>query len=187
MKQVVITTYRDQVTIAEFSATTTSPGTLTVTSVQAATAVMSPAKVTLTSPPEMTLMSPATVPAGSVTAVTVSPETVPVMSQATSATSVSTAVTVGLPEQVITAGLTLMAIPAAAAGWLVDTVTTTVPQEKTLDTTDLDTTPSKVNSPVVNQILSLKHFNVSEFICPFLVCIFLWQLVAGQPKATDAK
>ena len=103
MKQVVITTYGDQVTIAESSATSTSPGTVTVTSVQAATAVTLPAKVTLTSPPEMTLTSPATVTAGSVRAVTVFPQTVPVMSQAT---SVSTAVTVGSPEQVITAGLT---------------------------------------------------------------------------------
>ena len=103
-------------TIAEFSATTTSPGTLTVTSVQAATAVMSPAKVTLTSPPEMTLMSPATVPAGSVRAVTMSPETVPVTLQATSATSVSTVVTVGLPEQVITAGLTP---DGRQGGWLI--------------------------------------------------------------------
>ena len=144
--------------------------------------MMSPAKVTLTSPPEMTLMSPATVPAGSVRAVTVSPQTVPVMSQATTAISVSTAVTVGLPEQVITAGLNLMAIPAAAAGWLVKTVTTTIPQEKILDTTDLDTTPSKVNSPVLNQILSLKHFNVSEFTCPFLMCTFYCSLLQNNPK-----
>ena len=108
-------------TIAESSATTTSPGTVTVTFVQAATAMMLPAKVTLTSLPEMTLMLPATVTAGSVRAVTVSPQTVQVTLQATSAT------TVGSPEP-ITAGLTLTAISAAVTGWLVKTVTKTIPQ-----------------------------------------------------------
>ena len=76
---------------------------------------------------------------------------------------VSTALTVGSPEPVINAGLTVTGIPPAAvvAGWLVKTVTTTVPQEKTIDTTNLDTTPSKVNNKVVIQFLSVKYLNVS--------------------------
>ena len=165
-------------TIAESTVTTTSPATVTVTSVQAATAVMLPAKVTLTSPAKVTstsparvtagsqalgtTMSPTTVPAGSETPVTTSPQTVPTTLQVTSG-QVSTAVTVGLPEPVTTAGLTVIGIPPAsvAVGWLVKTVTTTVPQEKTIDTTDLDTTPSKVNRKVVIQFLSVKYLNVS--------------------------
>ena len=59
------------------------------------------------------------------------------VSQVTSV-QVSTAVTVGFPDPVITAGLTVTGIPpaAVAAGWLVKTVSTTMPQEKTIDTTD---------------------------------------------------
>ena len=107
----------------------------------------------------------------------------PVTSQAT---SVLIAVTVGSPGQVITAGLIQTDIPAAAAGWLVKTVTKTICQEQTIYTTDLDTTLSKINSPVLYKFFSLKHFNVSVYMSFSYVC-FLLQLVAEQPKATDAK
>ena len=67
-------------------------------------------------------------------------------------------------------------------------MTTTVPQEKTIDTTDLDTTPSKVDSKVVIPFLSVKYLNVSEFIHSFLMCAFYCSLLEEpQLQATDAK
>ena len=112
-------------------------------------------------------MSPTTVPAGSETPVTTSPPTVPATSQAISV-QVSTTEAVGSHEPAITAGLAETGIPvgSVAAGCVVKTVTKTMPQQ--IDTTDLDTTPSKVNSTVVIQFLSVKYlkcFRVYLFLC----------------------
>ena len=126
-----------QVTIGASTVTTMSPTTVTATMVQAATTVMSPGKVTITSPAKVTTMSPPTVPATS----------------QTTSVQVSTTEAVGLHEPTITAGLAETGIPtgSVAAGHVVKTV----PQQ--IDSTDLDTTPSRVNSTVVIQLLSVKY------------------------------